>query len=258
MRRRTTTAVPLASLAAVALLIAGCGEDDVTPALSGGLQESESETEAASESETETADGAASAGVPVEVPMVDEDDRTLGVVLVTPVGEGAGVRVDAVLEGLAPGMHAMHLHEVGECEGSFRSAEGHHVGEGGDHADHDGDLPPMLVLDDGTADYRTVTDRVDLAELTEGDGSALIIHEGADNQGNIPDRYTADDAPGPDAETLDTGDAGGRVACGVVPVEQAAEETEAEAGAGTEGGETEDEGGEGDDPSAEAESESEG
>ena len=47
-------------------------------------------------------------------------------------------------------------------------------------------------------------------------GKSLVIHAGADNFGNIPDRYSADGKPGPDEKTLATGDAGGRAACGVI------------------------------------------
>jgi superoxide dismutase, Cu-Zn family len=63
-----------------------------------------------------------------------------------------------------------------------------------------------------------VTDRFRLADLFDADGSAIIIHVGADNLANIPARYVqaATGTPGPDAATLATGDAGGRFACGVV------------------------------------------
>ena len=47
-------------------------------------------------------------------------------------------------------------------------------------------------------------------------GLTLIIHEDPDNFGNIPPRYTLNGAPGPDQETLATGDSGKRVACGVI------------------------------------------
>ena len=50
-------------------------------------------------------------------------------------------------------------------------------------------------------------------DLFDADGSAVIVHAGPDNYANIPTRYTG---PVPDATTLATGDAGGRVACGVV------------------------------------------
>ncbi|MDN6844909.1 MAG: superoxide dismutase family protein, partial [Corynebacterium variabile] len=56
------------------------------------------------------------------------------------------------------------------------------------------------------------TDRVTKENLLDDDGSALIIHESPDNYGNIPERYAED---GPDEDSLKTGDAGGRQACGV-------------------------------------------
>jgi Cu-Zn family superoxide dismutase len=51
-----------------------------------------------------------------------------------------------------------------------------------------------------------------------GAGTAIVIHAGADNFGNIPaDRYNqVNGAPGPDQTTMMTGDAGKRVACGVI------------------------------------------
>ena len=57
------------------------------------------------------------------------------------------------------------------------------------------------------------TDRFKVEDLFGADGSALIVHAGPENYANIPkDRYR----PDPDATTLATGDAGGRVACGVI------------------------------------------
>jgi Cu-Zn family superoxide dismutase len=52
----------------------------------------------------------------------------------------------------------------------------------------------------------------------DADGSAVIVHAGPDNYGNIPVRYTSAGAasPGPDGATVATGDAGARIACGVV------------------------------------------
>ena len=64
---------------------------------------------------------------------------------------------------------------------------------------------------DGEAMLGTVTDRFNLADLHDADGSAVMVHSGPDNFANIPPRYG-----GPDQETLATGDSGSRVACGVV------------------------------------------
>jgi superoxide dismutase, Cu-Zn family len=74
-------------------------------------------------------------------------------------------------------------------------------------------LPLLLVKADGTGSLTIRTDRFLLADLLDADGSAFIIHAKADNYTNIPaDRYD----PDPDATTLATGDAGPRMACGVI------------------------------------------
>jgi Cu-Zn family superoxide dismutase len=81
------------------------------------------------------------------------------------------------------------------------------------HGSHNGDLPSLLVMSDGTGMAMFVTDRFTLADLFDEDGSAVIVHAGADNFGNIPaDRYD----PDADEATLNTGDAGGRAGCGVI------------------------------------------
>jgi len=50
-----------------------------------------------------------------------------------------------------------------------------------------------------------------------GAGTALMIHANSDNFANIPSRYAqSDGTTGPDADTMATGDAGKRVACGVI------------------------------------------
>ena len=69
-------------------------------------------------------------------------------------------------------------------------------------------LPKVLYPSDGFTK----------ADLLAGAGTAIIIHAGADNFGNIPaDRYNqVNGGSGPDQTTMMTGDAGKRVACGVI------------------------------------------
>jgi Cu-Zn family superoxide dismutase len=57
-----------------------------------------------------------------------------------------------------------------------------------------------------------------MEDLVSGQKTALIIHAGADNFANIPaERYKqANGTPGADDMTMTTGDAGKRVACGVI------------------------------------------
>lgn len=142
------------------------------------------------------------------------------------------ITVQTVVPGLlSPGMHGMHIHAVGKCEansvgpsggapGDFLSAGGHlQAGGSASHPSHGGDLSSLQVRGDGTAMLVTTSNAFDRADLLDGGGTAIIIHESADNFANIPaDRYQQIDggATGPDAVTLATGDSGKRVACGVI------------------------------------------
>ncbi|HIW98559.1 MAG TPA: superoxide dismutase family protein [Candidatus Nesterenkonia stercoripullorum] len=83
----------------------------------------------------------------------------------------------------------------------------------GTHPQHAGDLPNLLVTEDGTAKSTVTTDRLSSDLLLDDDGSAFIVYASPDNHGNVPERY----APyGVDDETLANGDAGERMACGVI------------------------------------------
>ena len=64
----------------------------------------------------------------------------------------------------------------------------------------------------------TTTDAFTEDDLLAGQKTAIIIHENADNFANIPpERYNqVNGTPGPDETTMATGDAGKRVACGVI------------------------------------------
>lgn len=134
----------------------------------------------------------------------------------------ATVTVETTTAGeLAPGFHGLHIHQVGSCEGDFTSAGGHFQAEG--HSGHpsSGDLSSLQVRSDGSAKLVTTTDAFTAEELLSGTKTAIVIHEKADNFGNIPaEKYQqVNGTPGPDQQTLATGDAGGRVACGVISAE---------------------------------------
>ncbi|MGH3961381.1 superoxide dismutase[Cu-Zn] [Mycobacterium sp.] len=130
---------------------------------------------------------------------------------------------------LTPEFHGLHIHSVGKCEansvaptggaaGDFNSAGGHYQAPG--HTGHpaSGDLTSLEVRSDGAAKLVTTTSSFTAADLKNSSGTALIIHQGPDNFGNIPTaRYTQKNGtPGPDEETLATGDSGKRVARGVI------------------------------------------
>lgn len=154
----------------------------------------------------------------------DPKGATVGRLLVEPERYGKS-RVTVTVRGLPPGYHGLHIHTTGVCDpgsldpatGSpYFSAGGHFTLGPGAHAGHSGDLPNLLVNADGTGGASTVTDRFRVFQLSDRDGSAVVVHALADNHANIPGRYTAAGKAGPDEATLKAGDSGGRIACGVV------------------------------------------
>lgn len=145
------------------------------------------------------------------VKLYDTAGQRVGIARLTQQG-GGKVVVWVRVHDLPPGFHGFHVHAVGECVPLFTSAGGHFDLVGDDHRNHTGDLPVLLVNTDGTAKAKFKTDRFAVVDLFDADGSALIIHANPDNYANIPtDRYDP-----PDEITLATGDAGARIACGVV------------------------------------------
>ena len=166
--------------------------------------------------------------------IVDDKGAKLGSAKLSFDGGTSEVKVDVTLPAAMAGFHGFHIHSVGLCVAPFTTAGGH-LGEdttdaGHRHRNHDGDLPVLLANTDGHARARFDSDRVTFAELTDADGSAFIIHAGPDNYANIPAtgasgaaRYSNPTAVAPaypntvtDEATLTTGDAGARIACGVI------------------------------------------
>lgn len=205
-RRMWTRHGAVAALAAGALALSGCGAEQ-------GQEPADPAAPANGEGD------AALATAQVQ----DGDGNDVGTASYT-ISEG-GLEISVDLTGLEPGHHGLHMHEIGLCEpdsaapddpsdtGDFLSA-GSHIGAGeSEHPEHPGDLPSLLVREDGTARMTFVTDRLSEQELFDDDGAALMVHSDPDNFANIPERYAAD---GPDEDTTGTGDAGDRVACGVV------------------------------------------
>ena len=193
-RRHARRAVVALSLAGV--MLAACGDDDETAG-----------------STAQTAATSTTAAVGAVADMAAPDGKPMG--WVTFSGSGGRVVVEGRLTGLPPGFHGFHVHAVGKCEPgppAFGSAGGHMVSGAQAHPVHAGDQPVALVLQDGTAEIRFVTDRYSLSDLLATEGRAVIVHANPDNYGNIPTRY----APAVDDMTKATGDAGDRLACGVV------------------------------------------
>jgi Cu-Zn family superoxide dismutase len=123
---------------------------------------------------------------------------------------GSAVRIVLEARGLTPGLHAFHIHAVGKCDPpDFTSAGPHFNPTSKQHGalnpqgSHAGDLPNLDVAADGTGRLETATEQITLGSgptsLWDADGSALVVHAAPD-----------------DFKTDPTGNAGARVACGVV------------------------------------------
>ena len=157
--------------------------------------------------------------------LVNAAGATVGEVVFKGPGKYADRVEVEILASAAPNLgsfHGLHIHTTGTCNpapsGStnvpFGSAGGHWNPTGANHGAHKGDLPSALITADGETYAEFETDRFNVTELLDaaGDGSAVVLHAGADNFANIP----AEPYGGPQGATLTTGDAGGRYACGVV------------------------------------------
>jgi superoxide dismutase, Cu-Zn family len=141
------------------------------------------------------------------------------------------VLVRAWVAGQPPGFHGFHIHANDDPANGkgciadptqdpstwFASADGHLKATGQNHPDHIGDMPVLLVGQDGRAEASFSDDRLRPSRLT---GRAVIVHALPDNYDNIPlgaapDQYTAN-SPAAREKTLATGNAGDRLACGVI------------------------------------------
>ena len=124
------------------------------------------------------------------------------------VQAGDKVRVIVFAQNLKPdGAHGFHIHEVGDCSsGDGMSTKGHFNPHGKPHGDpssgerHAGDLPALQAAKNGRAKLDVMMDVITLRPGPANViGRGLIIH--AD-----PDDY----------KTQPTGNAGARIACGVI------------------------------------------
>jgi superoxide dismutase, Cu-Zn family len=122
----------------------------------------------------------------------------------------SGVLLALTVKGLPPGEHAFHVHEVGKCEAPFTSAGGHFNPDKKKHGllvtegAHAGDMPNLHIPASGELAVEVHNPMITLEKdkpnsLFDADGSAVIIHAGKDDYKSDP-----------------TGEAGGRIACGVV------------------------------------------
>lgn len=153
-------------------------------------------------------------------------------VIFTSIGNSR-VLVNATVNfpGIRAGFHGYHIHAndnpangdgciadpAQAATTHFVSADGHWNPTAATHGAHAGDMPNVMVQADGSA-FLSFTNQID--PLSDIVGRAVILHDGVDNHGNVPvgvaaNQYTAN---APDATTLtqNTGNAGVRIACGLI------------------------------------------
>ena len=137
------------------------------------------------------------------------DGKDVGTVTLTQTR--TGVRLALALKGLPPGVHAFHLHAVGKCEPpGFTSAGPHFNPESKKHGKqnpeghHAGDMDNIRVPASGNLKITVVDKDITLEKgkpnsVFQDNGTAVVIHAGQDD-------YKTDPA----------GNAGDRIACGVI------------------------------------------
>jgi Cu-Zn family superoxide dismutase len=121
-----------------------------------------------------------------------------------------GVSINLNLKDLPPGVHGIHIHAVAKCDGPAFTTAGGHLNpdmkkHGLDNPDgpHAGDMPTITVAANGTAKVKIVAPGVTMGDgansIFAGGGTALVIHAMPDDQKTDP-----------------AGNAGARIACGVI------------------------------------------
>ena len=125
---------------------------------------------------------------------------------VTFTQEPNGVRVVAEITGLTPGKHGFHIHEKGDCSAPDGTSAGGHFnptnmphGSPDSEQHHVGDLGNITADATGTATMNQVFGFLELTGTNSIVGRGVIVHSGED-----------------DFTTQPTGNAGSRVACGVI------------------------------------------
>jgi superoxide dismutase, Cu-Zn family len=126
--------------------------------------------------------------------------------LVTFLKTEAGIKVIADIHGLTKGKHGFHIHEFGDCSSADGSSAGGHfnpasLNHGGpmDKMRHMGDMGNLDADESGNAHLEYVDPMISLEGENSVIGKSVIVHKNED-----------------DLKSQPVGNAGPRVACGVI------------------------------------------
>ncbi|KAJ2826291.1 hypothetical protein IWW50_002436 [Coemansia erecta] len=134
-----------------------------------------------------------------------------GIILLGQDPSITGTRISGGITGLTPGKHGLHIHESGNITASCADAGGHYNpfkkahGGPGDKERHVGDLGNIVANKLGIALFDFTFPEVQLSGEHSVVGRALVLHAGEDDLGK-----------GGFSDSLTTGHAGDRLACGVI------------------------------------------
>lgn len=141
--------------------------------------------------------------------VLEHSDTVKGTILLRQVSADQPTMIVGKITGLAPGKHGFHIHEFGDLSDGCDSAGTHYDPDKVNHGDlnegHVGDLENVVAGTDGVADFTIVAKRVALIGDRSVIGRSIIVHSEEDDLGK-----------GGDEESLKTGNAGDRLACGVI------------------------------------------
>ncbi|KAI5083956.1 hypothetical protein GOP47_0000125 [Adiantum capillus-veneris] len=145
------------------------------------------------------------------VAVLNGSSSVKGIVNLSQQAPGGPTNVELKITGLKPGKHGFHLHQFGDLSNSCLSAGPHYNpkkmshGAPGDRMRHAGDLGNVVAGLDGIAETTIVDLQIPLGGPNSVIGRAFVVHELEDDLGK-----------GGQELSLTTGNAGGRLACGVV------------------------------------------